>query len=325
MAQVRTVVIATVDRLPALSERTRAWKAEVLTFTASDALRALDEIVTHSQDVVALERQFAETPRGVTFINRTKADPTLAESELQVVSHDSDFTRILPRSLKEPAAVAAVGLPEAEPVAAAPLDCRGTRRALRFDAPIAWAPFEIPPGRGPRYQAGVNLRGRGSMPWVPSACATSGPEGHPSSLKLQDLADRLQCSIEATPRSTLCGWPRSKRPVQAIHVRHESQTRREAGHDPRCSGDRRRYAAQPSTSPAILHLDPRARYVRRVRACGSDPGVRQHPRERRRSAQRDRRCRRVVGPFVAIETKASIGIKDNRVLERGDRPWRGHR
>jgi hypothetical protein len=163
--------------------------------------------------VVALERLFAATPRGAALINRIKADPTLAGSEIRVVSHDTDYTRVAARRavpdgpLAGPATATAVAAPPAAP--AKPLDQRGTRRAprfritgsvdvlvdgnqaalidlstigaqvvspvvlkpnqrirmtlsdekgtVRFNASVAWASFEIPPGSGPRYRAGVEF------------------------------------------------------------------------------------------------------------------------------------------------------------------------
>lgn len=210
-----TVVIAAPDLLPVLKQRSGAVDGEVLTFSDAEALRALQEIVKRRPHAVELERQFAATPRGAALINRIKADPALAESELRVVSHDSDYARVLSRAAgaAEPqaAAVAVLEPPpvEAAPVAAPPLDQRGTRRAprfkiageksalldgnaaklvdlstvgaqvisptilkpnqrvrfalsddrgaLRFNAAIAWAFFEIPRNAGPQYRAGVNF------------------------------------------------------------------------------------------------------------------------------------------------------------------------
>jgi hypothetical protein len=189
----------------------------VVVFSDRDALNALEEIIRRRPHVVALERQFAATPRGAALINRIKADPDLSESELRVISHDSDYARVLPRTpperhTSEPPvgrAAAVVQVPEAVAPIVAPLDHHGTRRAprfrmagemtvlldgnaarvvdlsevgaqvlsptvlkpkqrvrvaltddhgaLRFNAAIAWASFEIPPGRGPQYRAGVNF------------------------------------------------------------------------------------------------------------------------------------------------------------------------
>lgn len=204
-----TVVIAAADLLPALKQRSWVIDTDVLTFAEEEALRALEEIVRRRPQTVALERQFAATPRGAALINRIKADPALSESELCVVSHDSDFMRVVPRATAAPGPAAA---PEPAPVAIvapAALDQRGTRRAprykiagdmsvlldgnaaklvdlssvgaqvvsptvlkpnqrvrmaltddhgaLRFNAAIAWAAFEIPPQRTPRYRAGINF------------------------------------------------------------------------------------------------------------------------------------------------------------------------
>jgi hypothetical protein len=113
-----------------LKEHSAGINGEVLTFTDTDALRAFDIIIKRRPAIIALERLFAVTPRGVALINRIKADPTLIQSEIRVVSQDGRF-RVSPR-----AAVAASEPPSssatAPAAAAAPLDQRGTRRAPRF-------------------------------------------------------------------------------------------------------------------------------------------------------------------------------------------------
>jgi hypothetical protein len=138
MTQVCTIVIAAPDLLPALKERSGASNGEVLTYSDREPLRALEEIVRRRPNAVELERQFALTPRGAALINRIKADPTLAQSELRVVSHDSSYARVVHRpAANVPAAntnTPTVAILEA-PVEAAPpavLDQRGTRRGLRF-------------------------------------------------------------------------------------------------------------------------------------------------------------------------------------------------
>jgi hypothetical protein len=137
---------------------------------------------------------FAVTPRGAALINRIKADPSLRDSEIRVLSHDSDYQRVVPR---------------APPPTAPALDQRGTRRAprfrmainvtaqldgrnatvidlstvgaqivtpaalkpnqkiavalpdevmsIRFTASVVWTSFEIPPNSGPRYRAGLDF------------------------------------------------------------------------------------------------------------------------------------------------------------------------
>ena len=122
-----TIVIGSADLLPALRERI-AVKGEILTFSDQEPLRALEAILTHKPQIVALERLFAATPRGAALINRIKADPSLGVAEIRIVSHDSDYVRISrrPRHTVDTAVVAVEAPPQQ------PLDWRGTRRAPRI-------------------------------------------------------------------------------------------------------------------------------------------------------------------------------------------------
>jgi hypothetical protein len=188
------VLVAPTDLLPALKDRAGATDGEVLTFADADALRALQTIIQRRPQAVTLERTFAVTPRGAALINRIKADPTLRQSEIRVMAHNSDYLRIVPR---------------AAPPAAPALDQRGTRRAARFkmtpntqaivddkpgtlidlstvgaqvvckvalkpnqriamtlndevgqvhfNASVAWTAFETLPTGTPRFRAGINF------------------------------------------------------------------------------------------------------------------------------------------------------------------------
>ena len=194
MAEPCTVAIAAADRLAELKDRIGAVDGEMLAFTDGEAHGALETIVKRQPKMVALERLFAASPRGVALINRIKADNKLAGAEIRVFAHDSGFVRVVPR-------------PEAEVPKA--LDQRGTRRAqrvrisakalavvdgktatvvdlsvigaqivspgalkpnqnvsvalkdkdanIRFNANVAWTSFEIPPHSGPRYRAGIEF------------------------------------------------------------------------------------------------------------------------------------------------------------------------
>jgi hypothetical protein len=196
------VIIAASDLLETLKKRAGDVNDEVLAFSDSDALRALEVITKRRPRVVALERLFAATPRGAALINRIKADPSLVESEIRVISHDTDYTRVSPRK-------STAGAPTRSPATTAPLDQRGTRRAarfkiapqvdivvdgnaatlvdlsrvgaqvvtasalnpnqrvrmvlsdqvgaVRFNASVAWAKFEISPAEGPQYRAGLDF------------------------------------------------------------------------------------------------------------------------------------------------------------------------
>ena len=188
------VLVGQAERLPALKERIGSAGGEILQFTDADVLKALDAISRRKPRAVTLERLFALTPRGAALINRIKADPKLESVEIRVLSHDSDYSRIVPRA------------PKTTP---APLDQRGTRRALRFkikdktmavvdganatlvdlstigaqlvssaklspnqrvrvvltdeggivefNASVAWTSFEIQPNSSPRYRAGLEF------------------------------------------------------------------------------------------------------------------------------------------------------------------------
>ena len=148
-----TVIIGAVELLEALHQNA-ADDSEVLEFGDDEPLRALEAIMSRRPNVIAVERLFAATSRGAALINRIKADPDLAESEIRVVSVDGTY-RVSPR--RTPAAPPArpPAKPAAPPAAAhievaiedeaasiAPavqpsgvpqnLDYRGTRRSPRF-------------------------------------------------------------------------------------------------------------------------------------------------------------------------------------------------
>jgi PilZ domain len=119
--------------LSALTARMKQEGGEWIAFTDTDALKALDVITRQRPDVVALERLFADTPRGIALIQRIKADPALAALVIRIVSLDAPATDApvpLPSDeTQRPTAGAAVAavLPSA-----GPLDGRGTRRVPRF-------------------------------------------------------------------------------------------------------------------------------------------------------------------------------------------------
>ncbi len=92
------MLIAATPVLSAFTERAALPDADVLAFADTDVLRALEAITARKPRLVALERLFAATPRGTALINRIKSDPSLAQTELRVLAHDSDYSRVLPRS-----------------------------------------------------------------------------------------------------------------------------------------------------------------------------------------------------------------------------------
>ena len=129
MSQPCTVLIAPPALMPALKERSAADGQELLAFNDSDALRALDVITRRHPASVVLERTFAASPRGAALINRIKADPSLTDSEVRVVSHDSSFARTAAAA----APVLHAGVPSDLPTEASyALDEQGTRGMPRL-------------------------------------------------------------------------------------------------------------------------------------------------------------------------------------------------
>ena len=82
------VVIGPERTLPTLRARFESG-GRVHSFTDAEAIEALEHIFRHRPRIVAVEREFSGTSRGVALIGRVKDDPTLAECEVRVVAHDA--------------------------------------------------------------------------------------------------------------------------------------------------------------------------------------------------------------------------------------------
>jgi hypothetical protein len=123
-----TVVIAPADLMRPLCERLRTLPGELITCADTDIPRAIDAVLERKPTRVALERLFAATSRGAALLARLKADPALAEVEIRIVSHDSDYSRVSPRRPTVDAAAGGGVVIAAPPPA---LDGRGTRRMPR--------------------------------------------------------------------------------------------------------------------------------------------------------------------------------------------------
>jgi hypothetical protein len=120
----RLVLIAAPELIPALRERIGGSDEDILTFADSEPLLALQAIETSRPPVIALERLFAASPRGAALIARIKADHALDGVEIRILSHDSAYVRVSPRTPNQPGTTRTR---RARP----PLD-KGTRRAPRF-------------------------------------------------------------------------------------------------------------------------------------------------------------------------------------------------
>jgi len=143
-----TVAIGAVELLETIRQNLPD-DSEVLTFSDTEPLKALEAITTRRPTVIALERLFAATSRGAALINRIKADPSLADAEIRVVSPDGTYRisrrraaalsgETQPEAATAPAAadveleIVAIAPEPSEDAAAQNLDYRGTRRAPRF-------------------------------------------------------------------------------------------------------------------------------------------------------------------------------------------------
>lgn len=131
------VLIAAAGLLPAMKARLAPEARDLATFTDTEALRALEVITTRRPNVVMLERKFAATPRGAALVNRIKADPSLVDTRIDIVSHDVATEETAAPSKPGPAAASATrnAAPPAQAAAHPQLDYRGTRRAQRFGMP----------------------------------------------------------------------------------------------------------------------------------------------------------------------------------------------
>jgi hypothetical protein len=128
-----TVLIAASQHLAALQQHPDLTDAEA--FVDTDAIKALEAITRRRPQVVALDQLFAASARGAAFLNRIKADPSLASCEIRILDAGSAFT---PATPQPPAAVLTSATPASEPVAVpesppAPPQHTGTRRVERVE------------------------------------------------------------------------------------------------------------------------------------------------------------------------------------------------
>lgn len=127
--------------MPALRERL-SDEGDLLGFSDTEPIQALQAILEYRPSLIVLERLFAATPRGAALINRIKTDPQLDHTEVRVMSHTGDYSRVVIRPSSVESAGPAQSLPAAR--AAEPhslsgptgeptrqLDWHGTRRAPR--------------------------------------------------------------------------------------------------------------------------------------------------------------------------------------------------
>lgn len=161
-----TVLIAPAEHLSGLQEQ-RGLKG-ARTFADTDAHLALDAMRSDRPQIIALEKEFAASRRGVALMNRIKGDPALTGTEIRIV-----YSRRAPRFKVvsemqviidgNPAKVIDLSMIGAQVVSATTLrPNQRIRMALegelgaRFNAAVAWATLELPV-EGPRYRAGIQF------------------------------------------------------------------------------------------------------------------------------------------------------------------------
>lgn len=186
-----TVLIAAQPLWSALVARLSGRGGEVIPFADSDTLAALAAVAERRPGVVAIERAFAASPRGAALINRIVADPTLAGTSVRIVAQDpvvdtpapprpddavvADGTRRVARvGVSGPVdttidgnAAVLVDLAVRGAQVVSPTVLRPNQRVrvalsdgtltVRATGLIIWATFEIPPGSGPQYRAGIEF------------------------------------------------------------------------------------------------------------------------------------------------------------------------
>ena len=162
-----TILIAPAEHLGGLQEQ-RGLKGAT-TFADTDAHLALEHITSERPQIVALEREFAASRRGVALVNRIKGDSTFANTEIRIV-----YSRRAPRFRVDaemqviidgnPARIVDLSMVGAQVISATSLRPNqrirmslGGDHGLRFNAAVAWATFELPI-EGPRYRAGINFQ-----------------------------------------------------------------------------------------------------------------------------------------------------------------------
>jgi len=156
-----------VDHLAGLQEQRGLKGAQA--FPDTDAHTALEVITRERPKLIAIERDFASSRRGVALMNRIKADPALATTEVRIV-----YSRRAPRyrvvSMQavidgNPALVIDLSMIGAQVLSSTALrpnqrirmTLAGEQGGLKFNAAVAWATFELP-AEGPRYRAGIQFQ-----------------------------------------------------------------------------------------------------------------------------------------------------------------------
>lgn len=183
-----TVLIAAAANLGPMKQRGEYQDA--LAFADTDALRALEAITRQRPSLVVLESAFAATSRGTALINRIKADPSLATSEVRIVAHTAapgvpvtGVTPPNPPQVAPPTAPAPASPPAAPPTVASPPPAAAPSAPLPAPAP-APAPVEAAPAANPHVSFPLDRSGTRRAP-------------------RHDMTDNLEVLVDGNPATLI--------------------------------------------------------------------------------------------------------------------------
>ena len=100
---------------------------QIMVFADTDVLRAVEAIEEHKPNLIVLQREFLDTPRGAALIWRVKTNPDLSHAQIRVLSEVAEYEHLLSRRSQ-------AGLDPATAVPGEPLpaDYDGVRLTRRF-------------------------------------------------------------------------------------------------------------------------------------------------------------------------------------------------
>ena len=70
---------------------------QIMVFADTDVLRAVEAIEEHKPNLIVLQREFLDTPRGAALIWRVKTNPDLSHAQIRVLSEVAEYEHLLSR------------------------------------------------------------------------------------------------------------------------------------------------------------------------------------------------------------------------------------
>ncbi|PYQ69728.1 MAG: hypothetical protein DMG04_27235 [Acidobacteria bacterium] len=167
-----SIIVADASRVAAIRDGT-SLPGRVMTFASASLASAIESIKAYRPKVVAIDATFAQTPAGLTFIDRVGALAIPGSTILLVVEHDGRWTTMplgngRTPTQSRPAAVAAshpglvgaqiVSLPVLRPHQKINVALPDNDETMNLIAQVAWSTFEKPqPQAEPHYRVGLEF------------------------------------------------------------------------------------------------------------------------------------------------------------------------